>query len=172
MPHTLRRSVVWGYALLMLIAAVGYARYDLYIMDGDGTAFLDIAQDLNTHHAALAINGYWNPGYPAVLALAERLTHPGLWRELAVVRYTNVVVFALAMAACLFFTAALAAARRFSAEHSAAALPDTVLHLLGLALLTLSMGRELPIAAPRADTLLLALLLFAGGLLLRLLGHN
>ncbi|HLI75744.1 MAG TPA: hypothetical protein VKV02_02270, partial [Acidobacteriaceae bacterium] len=100
------------------------------------------------------------------------LTHPGLWRELAVVRYTNVLVFALAMAACLFFTAGLAAARRVSGEHSAAALPDTVLHLLGLALLTLSMGRELPIAAPRADTLLLALLLFAGGLLLRLLGHN
>ncbi len=85
----------------MLLAAIGYARYDPYMMDGDGVAFLDIAQYLRTGHAALAINGYWNPGYPAVLALAESLTHPTLWREFVVVRYANVVIFAFAAACCL-----------------------------------------------------------------------
>ena len=171
MLRIIGRKLLWAYALLMLVAALGYARYDTYMMDGDGTAFLDIAQDLNKHHAALAINGYWNPGYPAVLALAERIAHPSLWQELAVVRNTNVVIFALAMAACVFFTTGLVRARASEGEAEAAGSPG-MLHLLGLALLVLSMGRELPIAAPRADTLLLALLLFAGGLLMRILASG
>lgn len=169
MPRTFGRKLLWAYALLLLLVAYGYARFDLYMMDGDGTAFMDIAQDLNTHHAALAINGYWNPSYPAVLAVAEKIAHPTLWRELAVVRYANVLIFAVAMLACLFFTTGLARARQVSRGAELAAMPAPVLHLLGLALLTLSLGRELPVAAPRADTLLFALLMFAAGLLLRFL---
>lgn len=170
LERTVGRKLLWAYALLMLLAAIGYARYDLYMMDGDGTAFLDIAQDLQTHHAALAINAYWNPGYPAVLAVVERLVHPSLWCEVVLVRYTNVVIFALAMAACLFFTTGLTRARGLSPDTGASrAIPADALHLLGMAMLTLSMGRELPIAAPRADTLLLVFLLLAGGLITRLL---
>ena len=158
----------------MLLAAVGYARFDPYLMDGDGVAFLDLAQDLRTGHAGLAINGYWNPGYPAVLALAEGVMQPSLWREFVVVRYANVLVFAFAAACCLLFTTGLARARRLSGLASPGgpggifALPDGALHLLGLALLTFSLGRELPIGTPRSDTLLLAFLLLAMGLLLRL----
>ncbi len=170
MPRTIGRKLLWAYALLMIVAAYGYARYDSYMMDGDGTAFLDIAQDLNTHHASLAINGYWNPGYPVVLALAGKVAHPTLWRELAVVRLVNVAVFLVTMAACVFFTTGLTRVRALAdSMTNEFALPPAALHLLGLALLVLSMGRELPIAAPRADTLLLACLLFAGGFLLRIL---
>ncbi len=170
--RTVRRNLLWAYALLVLAAALGYARFDPYLMDGDGVAFLDIAQYLRTGHAALAVNGYWNPAYPTVLALAETLTRPSLWRELVVVRYANVFIFAFAAACCLLFTAGLATARTL--HRAAAVIPETpaisdaALHLLGLALLTFSMGRELPIGAPRSDTLLLAFLLLAMGLLLRL----
>ena len=172
MLQIISRKLLWIYALLVLVAAFGYARYDTYIMDGDGTAFLDIAQALNTHRAALAVNGYWNPGYPALLALAERVAHPSLWRELVVVRYTNVLIVVLAMAASVCFTSGLARARLLwpGPAHFAVAAP--ALHLLGLALLLLSLERELPVAAPRSDTLLFALLLFAGGLLVRILIGN
>ncbi len=166
MLYTIGRKFLWIYGLLVLVAALGYARYDSYQMDGDGTAFLDIAEDLNTHRAALAINGYWNPGYPAVLALAERAAHPSLWRELVVVRVSNVLIVVLAMAACVFFTTGLA---RLRVARNEFAVTAPALHLLGLAMLLLSLERELPVAAPRADTLLFALLLFAAGLLLRLL---
>ncbi len=169
MVRAISRKLLWTYALLLLLAAFGYARYDLYMMDGDGTAFLDIAQDLNTHHAALAVNAYWNPGYPAVLALAERLVHPTLWRELVLVRYVNVAIFVFAMFACVFFTRALARSRALEVAEQTYAVPAPALHLLGLGLLTLSLGRELPVAAPRADTLLFALLLLAGGVLLSVL---
>ncbi len=165
------RKLLWAYALLLLLAAVGYARYDSYIMDGDGTAFLDVAEALNTHHAGLAVNGYWNPGYPAVLAVAERVLHPSLWNELADVRYANVAIFALAMLACVFFTTGLTLARERWGTGGSAAVPAGAVHLLGLALLTMSLGRELPVAAPRSDTLLFTLLLFAGGLLVRVLGE-
>lgn len=177
MHRTVSRNLLWAYALLMLLAALGYARYDPYMMDGDGVAFLDIAQYLRTGHAALAINGYWNPGYPAVLAVAEALTKPSLWREFVLVRYVNVAIFTFAAACCLHFTTGLTRARALYPEVSAgtapgksrAAVPDGALHLLGLALLVFSLGRELPIGTPRSDTLLLAFLLLSMGLLLRLL---
>ena len=170
--HDIGRKLLWVYALLVLVAAFGYARYDGYIMDGDGTAFLDIAQELNTHRAALAVNGYWNPGYPTLVAIAERVAHPSLWRELTLVRYVNVLIVVLAMLACIFFTTGLVLARTRGGDVTKAAVPAPALHLLGLAMLLLSLQRELPVAAPRADTLLFALLLFAGGLLLRILADN
>ena len=97
------------------------------------------------------------------------MAHPTLWRELALVRFTNVLIFAAAMAACVFFTSALVRARELRYREPAIAVAAPAIHLLGLSLLTLSLGRELPVAAPRADTLLFALLMLAGGLVLRLL---
>jgi hypothetical protein len=163
------RRLLGVYAALMLVIAFGYARYDGYIMDGDGTAFMDISQALTDGHAGLAINGYWNPGYPAVLAFVRLIVHPSRWTEMAMARYTNVAIFALAMLACLFLTTGLARLRaQRGPGEPGAAVPDWALHLLGLTLLTMSAGRELPLAAVRSDTLLMALLLFAMGLVLRL----
>jgi hypothetical protein len=161
------RRLLWIYAALMLVVGAGYVRYDLYNMDGDGTAFLDISQGLTDGHAGMAINGYWNPGYPAVLAVGRVVAHATTWNELAVARWTNLGVFALAMAACLFFTTGLVKLRALRGDEDRAALPAWALHLLGLGLLMMSAGRELLIAGVRADTLLLALLLVAMGLLLR-----
>ena len=169
MVRTIGRKQLWVYALLMVVAAIGYAKYDVYQMDGDGVSFMDIAQFLRTGHAGLAINGYWNPGYPAILAAAEALTHPSLWNELVVIRYANVAVFLMAMAACVFFTSGLIRARAAErTEPGTWAVSSGALHLLGLGLLVLSMGRELPIAAPRSDTLLLVFFLLAMGLFVRL----
>ena len=104
--------------------------------------------------------------------MAENISHPTLWRELLTVRYANVFIFALAMAGCVFFTTGLSRARAAAFTRAVPpprpAVRSGALHLLGLALLVLSLGRELPVAAPRADTLLLALLLLAMGLVLRL----
>ena len=170
MVRTIGRRFLWLYALLVLITAVAYARFDLYAMDGDGTAFMDIVQDLRSGHAALAINGYWNPGYPAVLAAMDSIARPTLWNELATLRYINVGIFLLAMLACLFFTGELARGRDLKGDGEVnAAVPRYALHLLGLALLLFSLGRELPVAAPRSDTLLMMFLLLAAALVLRLL---
>ena len=170
MVRNIGRRFLPIYALLVFIAAIGYARFDVYVMDGDGTAFMDIAQNLRSGHASLAINGYWNPGYPAVLAAVDSVARPTLWRELVVLRYTNVGIFAFAMLACVFFTSELARGRRRRNDGDAvAAVPAYALHLLGLALLLMSLGRELQVAAPRSDTLLMTFLLLAAALLLRIL---
>jgi hypothetical protein len=169
MTSSRSRRLLGLYALFMLVIAFGYARYDGYLMDGDGTAFLDISQALTDGHAGLAINGYWNPGYPAVLAAVRIAVHPTRWTEMAMARYTNVAIFGLAILACLFFTAGLVRLRaQRGPGEPGAAVPDWALHLLGLALLTMSAGRELPLTAVRSDTLLMVLLLLAMGLGLRL----
>lgn len=163
------RRMLGLYVFAMLVLAFGYARYDNYTMDGDGTAFLDISQDLVNGHAGLAINGYWNPGYPAVLAAVRLIVHPSRWTEMAMARYTNVAIFALGMAGCLFLTSGLT---RLRSQHGVGGtgyvLPDWGVHLVGLAMLAMSAGRELPLAAVRSDTLLMAILLFSIGLVLRL----
>ncbi|MGI4827227.1 MAG: hypothetical protein ACRYFU_03415, partial [Janthinobacterium lividum] len=136
MVRNVGRRLLWIYALLVFIAAVGYLRFDPYIMDGDGTAFMDIAQGLRSGHAGLAINGYWNPGYPAVLAAVDCIAKPTLWNELVALRYANLLVFVFAMLACVFFTTGLTRARALQAEGEAqAAIPAYSLHILGLALL-------------------------------------
>ena len=163
------RKTVWVYGVLVLAIALGYARYNPYAMDGDGTAFLDISQAMTDGHPGLAINGYWNPAYPAVLAEGRVIAHASTWNELAAARMTNVFVFALTMIACLFFTSGLVRLRaQRDVGEAGSALPSGALHLLGLALLLLSAGRELPLEAVRADAMLLALFLVAAGLVLRL----
>src|SRR5580698_8615849 len=169
MTSSRSRRLLVLYALLMLVIAFGYARYDGYIMDGDGTAFMDISQALTDGHAGLAINGYWNPGYPAVLAAVRMVVHPTRWTEMAMARYTNVAIFGLAILACLFLTTGLVRLRaQRGPGEPGAAVPDWALHLLGLTFLTMSAGRELPLATVRSDTLLMVLLLLAMGLGLRL----
>jgi hypothetical protein len=177
MGRLLNRKLVWVYFALALLLALGYARYDYYPVDGDGTAFLDISQYLTGGHAALAINGYWNPGYPAVLAAVRAVTHPTRLTEMPTAIYTNLGIFALTMAACVFFTGGLvrlrsvrrAAAIDLGASPQRLVMPANALHVFGLALLVYTLGRELPLGAIKADTLLLALLLVAMGLVLRLM---
>ena len=181
MERWFNRRLVGVYALLALVLALGYARYDYRAIDGDGTAFLDISQYITDGHAHLAINGYWNPGYPAVLAAARAITNPTRLTEMPTAIYTNLGIFALTMAACLFFTRGLIRLRsvpRTPALDKAAAasnvparlvMPANALHVFGLALLVYTLGRELPLGEVKADTLLLALLLVAMGLVLRLM---
>ncbi|MFC6646090.1 hypothetical protein ACFQBQ_10960 [Granulicella cerasi] len=162
--------MVWGYAALLILLACGYAWVDAYVMDGDGTAFMDIAAGLVSGHSHLAINGYWNPGYPALLAIGRKLAHATFSSEYMVARWTNVFIFSATLFISIFFVSMLARLRqRFAPVDSVPALSERTLQLLALSLLGMSAGRELPITAVRADTLLLALLLLAAALVMRLL---
>jgi hypothetical protein len=60
-----------GAAALML----GYVRYDLYQIDGDAVSYMDIASAMLHGRWHDVVNGLWNPGHPALLALGKLLTH-------------------------------------------------------------------------------------------------
>ena len=166
----LSRRLWLGYVLLCLLAGLGYARFDSYAMDGDGVSFFDIADALRTHHASLAINSYWNPLYPALLAVTQMLAHPSRLQELQVYAYLNVVIFGACIGAVVYLVDGLLELQRSSNSRG---LADAVLSPLGLryaavGLLFFSFERELQISFMRSDSLLLFFFLLAGGVLLRL----
>ncbi len=170
--QTLRRALMVYLALLVVIAWLGM-KFDPYMLDGDGMAYMDIADLIRAHHWAGVINGYWNPLYPAGLALAQRAFHVTRMNELHAYYVLNYVIFLASVAALLAFISALVKLRRRmtpNADQNSGVghlLGMDALQLLGVALLVIATERELSMATIRPDALLQALMLAAFAMLLR-----
>ncbi len=166
-------------ALLIPIAWLAM-KFDPYALDGDGMAYMDIADLIRAHHWAGVINAYWNPLYPALLALAQREFHPTRMNELHAYYILNYVIFLASVVAMLAFVSALVKLRlRLSVRPASEAgdlppfggasllLSKDALQLLGVGLLVIATGRELQMATIRPDALLQALMLAAFAMLLQ-----
>jgi hypothetical protein len=73
----------------------------------DGVAYLDLAGLMRAHSWHAAVNGYWNPGYPLVLAAAGMVTRASLLGEYALAHWVNLALLLGMMAALWFFVASL-----------------------------------------------------------------
>lgn len=161
-------------ALLVPIAWLAM-KFDPYAIDGDGMAYMDIADLMRSHHWAGVINAYWNPLYPALLALSQRLFHTTRFNELHAYYIVNYVIFLASVAAILLFVDALVKLRRRSSPNPdqnagvAPLLNLDALRLLGVALVVIAAQRELSMATVRPDALLQALMLAAFAMLLQAL---
>ena len=177
--QTLRRALMVYLALLIPIAWLAM-KFDPYALDGDGMAYMDIADLIRAHHWAGVINAYWNPLYPALLALAQRVFHPTRMNELHAYYILNYVIFLASVVAMLAFVSALVKLRlRLSVRPASEAgnlppfggvsllLSKDGLQLLGVGLLVIATGRELQMATIRPDALLQALMLAAFAMLLQ-----
>ena len=177
--QTLRRALMVYLALLIPIAWLAM-KFNPYALDGDGMAYMDIADLIRAHHWAGVINAYWNPLYPALLALAQRVFHPTRMNELHAYYILNYVIFLASVVAMLAFVSALVKLRlRLSVRPASEAgnlppfggvsllLSKDALQLLGVGLLVIATGRELQMATIRPDALLQALMLAAFAMLLQ-----
>ncbi len=63
----------------------------------DGLAYLDVARAYLRHDWSLAVNGYWGPLYPWLLAVALRILHPSDAYEFATVQAVNFLIFLLCL---------------------------------------------------------------------------
>jgi hypothetical protein len=166
--HWLRR--LWPlYCLLAALATFGYALYDPYQIDGDAVAYMDIGDLIRAHNWHGVINGYWNPLYPALLALGHTLFHSNRYTELHAYYMVNFGIFLLEMLAVVAFTDALVQLResRETAAPIVFLLDRYTVRYLAIALLVIASQRELSMGKVRPDALLTALLLFALAFLLR-----
>jgi hypothetical protein len=158
------------YCLLAVLATFGYALYDSYQIDGDAVAYMDIADLLRTHQWAGAVNAYWNPLYPAMLAMGQIVFHTTRYTELHAFYIVNFAIFLLEMVAVVTFTDSLVALR--SAHDKCAGrffLERYALRYLGVGLLIIATQRELSMGKVRPDALLQALILLGLASLLRYL---
>ncbi len=159
-------------ALLVPIAWLAM-KFDPYAIDGDGMAYMDIADLMRSHHWAGVINAYWNPLYPFLLSIAQRVFHTTRLNELHAYYIVNYVIFLGSVAAMLLFVNALVKLRRrmtLSADQNPGAghlLGLDALHLLGVALVVIAAQRELSMATVRPDALLQALMLAVFAMLLQ-----
>lgn len=160
----------FAFVLLCLLGGLGYARFDPYLMDGDSVSFMDIADGLRSHHAGIAVNAYWNPLYPALLAVAQTIARPTRWNELPAYTYLNVLILAACIGAAVYLASGLVALqRRFNPRGlDDAVMSPMALRYAAVGLLFFSFERELLIGLIRSDSLLLFFFLLAAGVLLRL----
>jgi hypothetical protein len=171
LSHWLRR--LWPlYCFLAALVTFGYAFYDSYQIDGDAVAYMDIADLIRAHNWHAIIDGYWNPLYPAFLALGQAIFHPTRYTELHAYYLVNFGIFLLEMFAVIAFTDALINLReRRETASTTNPLPFLLdrytLRYLGIAILVICAQRELSMGKVRPDALLLAFLLFAIAALLR-----
>jgi hypothetical protein len=155
---------------LLLLVPIGWlaTKYQPYLLDGDAVSYMDIADLLHAHRWAGAVNGYWHPLYPAVLAFAQIVFHPTRWNEIAAYYFANYAIFLLELVSIVVFVYALDRLRqRTSLAAAPPLLSRDALAFLGLALVVIASQRELAIGLVRPDALLQTLMLFAFAMLMQ-----
>ena len=169
------RRLLYTFLLLLIPVAFLAGRFDPYQIDGDAVAYMDLADLLHAHAWHSAVNGYWHPLYPALLAIGQVVCQPSRANELGVYYGVNYAIFLLEAAAMWAFMTALfrLRARTLSPgnvlECGEPLLSLDSLRLLGLGLLVVAAQRELSLGKVRPDALLQALLLFGAAALLQVL---
>ena len=106
---------------LLILVPIGWlaTKYQPYLLDGDAVSYMDIADLLHAHRWAGAVNGYWHPLYPAVLAFAQIIFHPSRWNEIPAYYFANYAIFLLELVAMVAFVYALARLRDRSLSGTA-----------------------------------------------------
>jgi hypothetical protein len=172
MNSWLRRNYwVLGYPFCMAMIMLGYVRYDPYQLDGDAISYMDIASSLAHRRWHEAANGYWYPGYPALLAIAEKFNRSGRMQELNAFYWVNYAVF-LACIGCTWFFARAILHLRVRSDASCQdgptwALSDSLVYAASFAIVFLSWLNEFSPGKIRVDGLFASLLLLAFGSIVR-----
>jgi hypothetical protein len=92
-----RRLLFCAAAVLIVLAGIAawISRKD---MNPDGVAYLSIAEQIRSSGLGAAVNGYWSPMYPTVLAVTLPILQACGLSEFAAVHMVNFVIFLLALA--------------------------------------------------------------------------
>lgn len=164
MPQRTLRKLLFLFVVLLLPVVWLASRFDPYQVDGDAVAYMDLADLIHAHHWHAVVDSYWHPLYPAFLTLAQVAFHPTRWTELAAYDRINFVIFLLnVVAVCVFVGALTKLRQRFAmgvaSESGQPLLSRAGLQMLGLGMLVIASGRELPLGKVGPDALLQALML-------------
>jgi hypothetical protein len=69
----------------------------------DGVSYVEMASGVLSRGPAELVNGYWSPGYPALITVGLWIFHPRPTQEFPFVHFVNFVIFCLALCAFSFF---------------------------------------------------------------------
>ena len=160
------------YAVCMALVMLGYVRYAPYQTDWDGVTYMDIASSLLHGRWHEAVNAYWGPGYPALLALGKWISHADRMRELRAFYFVNACIILFSVVCASFFVQSLLRVRtRFTQPEENSTqwtLSSPFLYLAAYALLFSAWLNTISPDNVRVDGLYASLILLAFGCLLRM----
>jgi hypothetical protein len=159
--------------------AVGFAAawfgFQRRFINVDGVSYLDMADAYLQGGWQEGANAYWSPLYPWLLAGAVRVIQPGVLGELAVAQLVNATVFLITLGAFIFFWSEANAVRRREADAAPGSVQVSRVGfsgwawwVMGYALFLWASLRLIKVWTLTPDMLVLASVLAAGGLLLRM----
>lgn len=172
--HIARRYIpgCWIAALcvaLIMLAAIVQTWATRYEMNEDGISYLELASAYVHHSWTSAINVYWSPLYPALLAPALVLKHSTGAEDFVVAHLVNFGCFCISLLSFrFFFLELLRTQRHLFPVSSFSDVPVWVWHLLGYALFISCSLDLITITLVSPDLLLSATVFAVLGLLLRI----
>ena len=125
-----RRVVFWIIVIVLGFLQIWSRRQ---LVDHDGVAYLDIAENYARGAWSAAINAYYSPLYSWLMALAFLLKFPRSW-ESTVLHLINFIGYLGAYASFEFFLRELLRREKTDAEDQTSVLPETAWHTLSLGL--------------------------------------
>lgn len=167
---SLTRWLPATYICCMTGIVLGLAQFDPYQVDGDAVSYMDIAGSIVHGRWKEIVNGLWNPGYPAVLALGKIVAQPNRMHALELVYRTNFCIFLFSIFCTWFFVGSVLRVReggKLPTEVYHWALSARLLYLVSYATVCLSWMNEFSPGKVRVDGLFASLLLLAFAFLLR-----
>lgn len=168
MKQTIYRWAPTLYAFSMAILMLGYVRYDPYHPYGDSISYMDIASAMLHGRWRDIVNGLWNPGYPALLALGKLLTHADRFHELHVFYWVNYCIFIFSILCTTYLIRALVQTRRAINELGDCkihwAVQSRLLYLLAYAVVFISWQQEYSLGNILVDPLFASLFVLAFGI--------
>lgn len=169
MKRDLSRWLPAGYVVCMVVVMLGYVRFDPYQIDGDAVSYMDVADLISHGKWHRIVNGLWNPGYPALLALGKLLTHADRMRELQMFYRVNFCIFLFSVACTWFFVRSILFVRTAGASTRSEGwvFSGPLLYCMSYATVFLSWQSEFSPGKIRVDGLFASLLLLAFAFLLR-----
>jgi hypothetical protein len=148
------------------IVAIAAGAYQAFVsrnaMSNDGISYLDMGDAIAHGHWSAAINGYWSPLYPILIAIALAIFRPGPWNEFATVHAVNFVVYVGALASFEFFLLNLLRGTRTPA------LPPCLFKIIGYSLFTWSSLALIGNSGASPDMAVSLFVFLAAGLLLKI----
>jgi len=170
-----RRIVFW-----LIVIVLGFLQIWSHrlLVDHDGVAYLDVAENYARGAWSAAINGYYSPLYSWLMALAFLLKFPRSW-ESTVLHLINFVGYLGAFACFEFFLRELMRREKtdMDSEDQATGLSESAWHTVGLGLFLYSSLYMANISGSSGqgdgstpDILVMLFVFLAAGLLIRI--HN
>ncbi len=109
MSRSRLRKFLW---LVILALGVSHAFYGRYAMNPDGISYIEMGKAYLRYDWQMALNTYWSPLYPLLLALAIFIIKPTSYFEFPVVHLVNFFIYVVAFIAFGFFLRELIRYRR------------------------------------------------------------